>query len=137
MTVLVDSNVFLDIYQTDSGWLQWSTRRLIEARATGELIYNVVIASEVAFSFKDLDQFSAFRRDVPAKMEGIPDEAAFFAAQAHKSYRKQGGKRDRTLPDFLIGAHALVNDYRILTRDPTGYRTYFPQVPLVTPETHP
>jgi predicted nucleic acid-binding protein len=41
------------------------------------------------------------------------------------------------LPDFLIGAHAVVRGYSILTRDPKGYRGYFPSVELITPETHP
>jgi predicted nucleic acid-binding protein len=37
----------------------------------------------------------------------------------------------------LIGAHAVIRDYAILTRDAKGYRSYFPTVELITPETHP
>ena len=48
-----------------------------------------------------------------------------------------GGGRERVLPDFLIGAHAAIRGHALLTRDPKGYRTYFPSVELITPETHP
>jgi hypothetical protein len=31
-------------------------------------------------------------------------------------------------------AHAAVANYRLLTRDPARYRTYFPTVALITPQ---
>ena len=39
------------------------------------------------------------------------------------------------MPDFYIGAHAQVADLTLLTRDATRYRTYFPSVRLIAPET--
>ena len=48
-----------------------------------------------------------------------------------------GGSRERTLPAFLIGAHAAIADYKLLTRDAARYRTYFPELNIVSPETHP
>ena len=55
----------------------------------------------------------------------------------HRKYRRSGGLRERVLPDFLIGAHAAVKSYRILTRDAARYRTYFPDVDIIAPDTHP
>ena len=62
------------------------------------------------------------------------DRAQLFAAgHAHRAYRRRGGERGRVLPDFLIGAQALLTGAPLLTRDARVYRTYFPDVRLITP----
>ncbi|HEV7517221.1 MAG TPA: hypothetical protein VGR07_13040 [Thermoanaerobaculia bacterium] len=37
-------------------------------------------------------------------------------------------------PDFFIGAHAQVMGWPLVTADAGRFRTYFPSVPLLTPE---
>ena len=49
------------------------------------------------------------------------------------AFRRSGGQRNNVLADFFIGAHAAVEGWPILTRDPRKYRRYFPSVELVTP----
>jgi predicted nucleic acid-binding protein len=48
-----------------------------------------------------------------------------------------GGLRERTPPDFFIGAHAVVAGHRLLTRDAARYRSYFPDLDIMSPETYP
>jgi len=43
-----------------------------------------------------------------------------------------GGKRSPT-PGFYIGAHATLAGHRLLTRDASRYRTYFPKLELIVP----
>jgi hypothetical protein len=59
--------------------------------------------------------------------------AAFLAGKAYTQYRRRGGTRTSPRPDFLIGAHAAIAGYRLLTRDATRYRTCFPKVDLIAP----
>jgi predicted nucleic acid-binding protein len=64
----------------------------------------------------------------------LPFEAAFLAGKAFKIYRQRGGAKHAPLPDFYIGAHAMVRGYRLLTRDTARFRTYFPKLEVTGPE---
>lgn len=134
---LIDSNVIIDIVDPSSAWKGWARRWMEDARLRGSLVFNVIIAAEVAHEFVSEDRFErVFDRQL-WKLEEIPLKAARMAGMAHCDYRLRGGKRERTLPDFLIGAHAQVAGHRIVTRDPSGYRSYFPDLEIISPETHP
>ena len=63
----------------------------------------------------------------------LPWPAAYLAGRAHARYRRAGGTRRSTLPDFFVGAHAAVEGMALLTRDAGRYRTYFPTVALICP----
>jgi predicted nucleic acid-binding protein len=41
------------------------------------------------------------------------------------AFRRQGGEKRSTLPDFFIGAHAAVARMPLLARDVSRYRPYF------------
>ena len=63
----------------------------------------------------------------------MPKTALFLAGEIFRRYRRAGGVRTGVLADFFIGAHAQVIGSPILTRDVRRYRTYFPEVELITP----
>lgn len=134
--VLVDTNVLIDIAYRDPYWQAWSQARLAERLADG-LVVNPVIFAEFSYRYSDLDTAESALDPSEFVREHLPWEAAFAAGQAFRIYRKRGGSREKVLPDFLIGAHAAVRGYDLLTRDPEGYRTYFPTVSLICPDTHP
>jgi hypothetical protein len=98
------------------------------------LVINPIIYAEVSICFdriEDLEDVlspSLFRRDP------LPWEAAFLAGKGFLSYRKKGGHRRSPLPDFFIGAHAIIAEMPLLTRDATRYRTYFPKLRLIAPD---
>jgi predicted nucleic acid-binding protein len=56
---------------------------------------------------------------------------AFHGYMARR--REQGPKQGRRiLADFVIGAHALVNGYKLLTLDAKVYRVSFPNLEIIT-----
>ena len=134
MDILVDSNVILDIATEDRNWFRWSSETLANCAETNTLVINSIIYAEVSIGFdriEDVDRVlpvSFFRRDP------IPWEAAFLAGKCFMAYRRKGGERSSTLPDFFIGAHAAVVQIPLLTRDVSRYRTYFPKLKLIAPD---
>lgn len=137
MAVLVDTNVLVDLAVRDPEWLDWSRSALTKAERIGPLVINPVIFAEFSVRYEHYDEVEALLPPEHFAREGLPWAAAFAAGAAFRKYRKSGGGRERVLPDFLIGAHAVIRDYAIVTRDSKGYRSYFPTVQLITPETHP
>ena len=65
----------------------------------------------------------------------MPRRALFLVGKAFLQYRRLGGARSGVLPDFFIGAHAAVEGRSLLTRNARHYRSYFPGVRLITPNT--
>ena len=137
MATLIDTNVLIDIAFRDPDWRDWSRGRMTEALGEGALVINPVIFSEFSYRYRSLDEVDTLLDPAEFQREHLPWEAAFAAGRAFRVYRRNGGARERTLPDFLIGAHAVVRGYRLLTRDPGGYRSYFPTLDIVAPDTHP
>jgi hypothetical protein len=132
-TVLVDSNVLLDIATEDDRWFARSSDALAMVAKDSILVINPLIYAEVSITFERIEYLE---EAMPASMyrrEGLPYEAGFLAGKAFLRYRRGGGNRPTPLPDFYIGAHAAVAGYRLLTRDAARYRTYFPTVELIGP----
>lgn len=137
MATLIDSNVLIDIAYRDPVWLKWSREKAADAAKVGAVVINQIIHAEFSYRFQSVDDVDAALDVDEFRRENLPWEAGFAAAQAFKRYRAAGGRRERVLPDFLIGAHAAIRGYTILTRDPSGYRAYFPTVDVIAPDTHP
>jgi predicted nucleic acid-binding protein len=137
MSVLVDSNVLMDIAYRHPVWMEWSQQTLASASASDELIINQIIFAEFSFRHASYEEVDMLLPPEDFRREDLPFMAAFAAARAFAVYRRAGGAKTRPLPDFFIGAHAAVCGHSIITRDPSGYRSYFPDVELITPETHP
>ena len=137
MATLVDTNVLVDLSMISSDWHDWSRRKILDIFRDGPVLINPIIYSEFSVRYDDVDEVDRLLPQDEFRRENLPWPAAFAAAQAFRLYRRAGGGRERILPDFLIGAHAAIRGYRILTRDAGGYRSYFPSVELITPETHP
>jgi predicted nucleic acid-binding protein len=72
-------------------------------------------------------------RALGIEFDPITAPTALAAAAAWKSYRARGGKRQRVVADFLIGAHALTQSDRLLTRDRGFYRAYFSRLRVLDP----
>lgn len=130
---LVDSNVLLDILTEDPEWLDWSAAALAKQADAGPLVVNPLVYAEVAARFERIEDLEEALPADYYQRQALPWEAAFLAGRTFIRYRRKGGQRRSPLPDFYIGAHALVGRMTLLTRDARRYRTYFPAVRIVAP----
>lgn len=130
---LVDSCVLIDVLADDPTWAEWSLDQLERCAASGPLLINPLILAEISPRFERASDLEAALAGLPLVRAALPWDAAFLAGQAFKVYRLSQGLKSSPMPDFYIGAHALVGQLQLLTRDAARYRSYFPTLALVAP----
>jgi predicted nucleic acid-binding protein len=134
---LIDTNVLVDIIESRPVWGEWAARQLELLSMEGDLIINQIVYAEASVPYETIEEFELVMKTGLLLREDLPWSAGFIAAKAHRQFRANGGNKTTTLPDFLIAAHAQVKKHRLITRDPRRFRTYFPEVEVIAPDTHP
>lgn len=132
--IFVDSCVLIDVLEDDPRWAHWSQRQLESAAAIQQLVINPVIYAEISVRFDRIEDINRMLQAAQITLADMPREALFLAGKAYQRYRKRGGTRTGTLPDFFIGAHASVMGAPVITRDASRYAGYFPALKLIVPE---
>jgi len=130
MITFVDTNVLLDIFLPDPKWGQKSKICLELAFKQGSLIINEIIYSKLAPQFPNKVLLDSTLKTLSIRIVSIDLESAYHAGQIWQKYRKAGGKRNRILADFLIGAQAENHAEQLLTRDRGFYKKYFSNLPI-------
>ena len=131
--VLVDTNIWVDCIDPSSPWHDWAMDQLQECSERSPLHVNLIIYTELLVPGPDIAALDALLEVYDTLRSPLPWSCASLAAGAFGLYRRRGGLKQVTLPDFFIGAHAAVSNLRVLTRDPTPYRGYFPRLIMVSP----
>ncbi|HMM53169.1 MAG: type II toxin-antitoxin system VapC family toxin [Burkholderiales bacterium] len=131
--ILVDTNVWIDCIDEESPWHDWAVDRLQQCSEQAPLHVNIVIYTELLVPKPDVRMLDAMLDVYETARSPLPWSCAALAASAFALYRSKGGARPRPLPDFYIGAHAAVANLSVLTRDRSGYASYFPRLALIAP----
>ncbi len=121
---LVDTNVLIDIINDDPQFAESSIRALERCSETGILVINPVIYGEVGAICDSLEELDSLLPREVFRRDDLIWEATFLAGQAFRRYRQNKGQKKRVLADFLIGAHASVAGFGLISRD-SGYLKYF------------
>jgi predicted nucleic acid-binding protein len=134
LTILVDTNVILDLVTEDPHWADWS-ESMLQKHADQVLCVNPIIFSELCVGAESMDEVLELLDELSIEVQELSFDALFLAAKAFRQYREQSGTKRSPLPDFYIGGQALDRAMPILTRDPRRFATYFPEVQLLCPDT--
>lgn len=134
--ILVDSCVLIDVFSRDPKWFEWSKSQISKAATGAYLAINPVVIGEVARDFESFELLNVALAAMLIGIEPLDAHSGYLAGEAFQKHRMQRGSDTPKLPlpDFLIGGHAQSLGAAILTRDARFYRSYFPTVPLITPE---
>ena len=131
--IAIDSSVLVDLLeggpQADA-----AANALRQALHHGPVALSDVVLAEVCTAFKDGSQVLDELESAGLSYVPIEARAALRAGEMQRRYRHRGGQRERTVPDFLVGAHALLQCDALITRDDAFFRDYFKGLKVIVPK---
>ena len=131
--IAVDSSVLIEIL-IGAPQAEAAEGALREALAHGPVLVCDVVVAEVCSSLRDGDQAMQVLEDMGIRYAEVDARAAIRAGEMQRRYRARGGVRSRTVPDFIVGAHALFQCSALITRDAGFFRDYFKGLKLIVPK---
>lgn len=131
--IAIDSSVLVDLL-SDSPRADMAEGALREALSKGPVVVCAVVVSEVCSSLHDGDQAMQVLEDMGIVYSAVEQRAAVRAGEMQRRYRARGGLRQRTVPDFIVGAHALLQCSGLITADDSFFRDYFKGLKLIVPK---
>jgi predicted nucleic acid-binding protein len=126
----VDTSVLFDLVKGASGAAAAQTA-LESALAQGSLCVCAVVVAELSRYFSSEQDLRELLHACQIDHDPLTLDAALEAARIMRGYAKNKGPRERTAPDFLIGAHAIIQADALLTTDAGFFRNYFESLNVV------
>lgn len=130
--IAVDSSVLIELL-SGSDLADAAETALRDALAHGPVVVCDVVVAEVCSSLQGGDQAMQALEDMGIRYLETEQKAAIRAGEMQRRYRARGGQRQRTVPDFIVGAHALLQCKALITRDAVFFRDYFKGLKVINP----
>ncbi|HEY1657450.1 MAG TPA: type II toxin-antitoxin system VapC family toxin [Candidatus Sulfotelmatobacter sp.] len=135
MTTAIDTNVIVALWDSNPTFSSAAEAALEAAYRRGNLVVAAPVFAELIAAPGRTEAFvSSFLEENRIAIDWDLNEPVWRkAAEAFQAYaerrrsHREAGPR-RLLVDFLIGAHALVRGYRLLTLDDRHYCATFPKL---------
>ena len=131
--IAVDSSVLIEIL-IGAAQAEAAEAALRQALGLGPVLVCDVVVAEVCSSLRDGDQSMQVLEDMGIRFSEVERKSAIRAGEMQRRYRSRGGTRLRTVPDFIVGAHALLQCSALITRDAGFFRDYFKGLKVIVPK---
>jgi predicted nucleic acid-binding protein len=137
--IAVDTSVIVDLLGDDPH-ADAALDCLRVAMSQGPVVICEVAVSEIVAGFGRSAQLTDTLDEIGLGFSPMEMRAAVRAGEMQRRYNERAqaaGKAPRsprTLPDFLIGAHALLQCQGLITRDAGFFRDYFKGLKVIVPK---
>ncbi|GAB1391773.1 MAG: hypothetical protein AMXMBFR78_37800 [Rubrivivax sp.] len=132
--IAVDSSVLLDILIDDPAFADASGSSLEQAISVGDVVVCEAVVAEVQAMLDTRETAMDALAEFGIRYVPISENAAVRAGHMQRRFRDRGGRRQRVVADFLIGAHALLQCQGLITRDADFFRDYFKGLKVIVPK---
>jgi len=136
--IAIDTNILIDLLGDDAR-APAAEAALRLALSQGPVVVCEVVLSELTTGLGPGAEVMDVLEDMGIRFAGIDQRAAVRSGEMQRKYndrlRAAGSApvAPRTVPDFLVGAHALLQCNALITRDAGFYRDYFKGLKVIVP----
>lgn len=131
--IATDSSVLVDLIAGDGVDSTAAAEAVRQALRQGPVVLCEVALAELCTSLRGGSEVLQHLEDVGIAYSPMEPKSALRAGEMQRRYRQRGGNRSRTVADFLIGAHAMMQCDALITRDAGFYRDYFKGLKVIVP----
>jgi len=137
--IAIDTSVLIDLLGDDPRAMA-AEDALRAALARGPVVACDVVVGEVVAGLGHGAIVSDALDEAGIAFSALEFRSAVRAGEMQRRYKErlrashQSGEATRTVPDFLIGAHALLQCQGLITRDPGFFRDYFKGLKVIVPK---
>ena len=132
--IAIDSSVIIDLLADDPATAGGAEASLRQSLNIGPVVVCDVVLAEITTALRDGAEALGVLEEMGIGYATIESKSAVRAGEMQRRYRQRGGRRDRTVPDFLVGAHALLQCNALITRDGGFFRDYFKGLKIIVPK---
>ncbi len=132
--IAVDSAILIDLLAApDERQAQAAAMAVRDALDMGPVVYCDVVLAEVCTSLKNGADVLPLLDEAGLSFSPIDARSALRAGEMQRRHRQRGGGDARSAPDFLVGAHALMQCNGLISRDTLFLRDYFKGLKVIVP----
>ena len=137
--IAIDSSVLIDLLGDDPR-ADAAEASLRQAMGAGPVVACEVVVSEVVAGLGHSDVVIEALEEVGITLSPLELRSAVRAGEMQRRYKERlrssrgAATAVRAVPDFLIGAHALLQCQGLITRDAAFFREYFKGLKVIVPK---
>ena len=138
--IAIDTSVLIDLLGEDAraGAAELSLR---DALAHGPVVLCDVVVSEITAGLGHGAEIMDVVEEMGMSYLPVERKSAVRAGEMQRRYKqrlrtlgKSNTVAQRTVPDFIVGAHALLQCSALITRDAGFFRDYFKGLKVIVPK---